>query len=92
MQVFCTAFLYLQFGFEIFWQNNFGAKAAKKMLVKLTTDQPTIRPTIPERILVDVLSTQSRERCKKVTFLKCGHKSTLAVPKYFSSHFDEFKN
>jgi hypothetical protein len=26
----------LQFGFVIFWQNDFGAKAAHKMLVKLT--------------------------------------------------------
>ncbi len=26
----------LQFGFVIFWQNDFGAKAAIKMLVKLT--------------------------------------------------------
>jgi hypothetical protein len=26
----------LQFGFEIFWQKDFGAKAAHKMLVKLT--------------------------------------------------------
>ncbi len=30
-------FLYLQFGFVIFWQKNIGAKAASKMLVKLTT-------------------------------------------------------
>jgi len=26
----------LQFGFAIFWQKDFGAKAAQKMLVKLT--------------------------------------------------------
>ncbi len=26
----------LQFGFVIFWQKNFGAKAAHKMMVKLT--------------------------------------------------------
>jgi hypothetical protein len=26
----------LQFGFENFWQKDFGAKAAQKMLVKLT--------------------------------------------------------
>jgi hypothetical protein len=26
----------LQFGFEIFWRKDFGAKAAHKMLVKLT--------------------------------------------------------
>jgi len=35
-KVFCTAFLCLQFGFEIFWQKDFGVKAAHKMLVKLT--------------------------------------------------------
>jgi hypothetical protein len=32
----CTAFMNLQFGFVILWQNAFGAKAALKMLVKLT--------------------------------------------------------
>jgi len=35
-KVFCTAFLWLQFGFLIFWHKNIGAKAAGKMLVKLT--------------------------------------------------------
>jgi hypothetical protein len=33
---FCAAFTCLQFGFVIFWQKDFGAKAAHKMLVKLT--------------------------------------------------------
>jgi hypothetical protein len=33
-----TAFKCLQFGFVIFWQKDFGAKAAHKMLVKLTPD------------------------------------------------------
>jgi hypothetical protein len=28
----------LQFGFVIFWQKDFGARAAHKMLVKLTPD------------------------------------------------------
>ena len=37
-KVFCTAFMCLQFGFVIFWQKKIGAKAAHKMLVKLTTD------------------------------------------------------
>jgi hypothetical protein len=36
MKVFCAAFMCLQFGFVIFWQKDFGAKAAHKMLVKLT--------------------------------------------------------
>jgi len=40
MKDFCAAFLYLQFGFVHFWQKNIGAKAACKMLVKLTTGQP----------------------------------------------------
>jgi hypothetical protein len=35
-QDFCTAFMCLQFGFVIFWGKDFGAKAAHKMLVKLT--------------------------------------------------------
>jgi hypothetical protein len=37
IKVFCTAFLKLQFGFVIFWYKNIGAKAACKMLMKLTT-------------------------------------------------------
>ncbi len=36
LKVFFTAFLYLQFGFEIFWQNNIVKKASCKMLIKLT--------------------------------------------------------
>ncbi len=35
-KVFCAAFTCLQFGFVIFWRKIFGAKAAHKMLVKLT--------------------------------------------------------
>ncbi len=34
--VFCAAFMCLQFGFVIFWQKDFAAKAAHKVLVKLT--------------------------------------------------------
>jgi len=37
-KVFCAAFIFLLFGFEIFWQKNFGAKAASKTLGKLTTE------------------------------------------------------
>ncbi len=33
---FCAAFMCLQFGFVIFWQKDFSAKPAHKMLVKLT--------------------------------------------------------
>jgi hypothetical protein len=35
-KVLCAAFMCLQFWFVIFWQKDFGAKAARKMLVKLT--------------------------------------------------------
>jgi hypothetical protein len=38
MNAFCAAFMCLQFGFVILWQKDFGAKAAHKMLVKLTPD------------------------------------------------------
>jgi len=37
-KVFGAAFYNLQFGFVIFWQNNIGAKAARKMLVKLAPE------------------------------------------------------
>jgi hypothetical protein len=33
---FCAAFTCLQFGFVIFWRKDFDAKAANKILVKLT--------------------------------------------------------
>jgi hypothetical protein len=33
---FCAAFMCLQFGLIIFWQKDFGAKAAHIMLMKLT--------------------------------------------------------
>jgi hypothetical protein len=39
MKVFCADFMCLQFGFVIFWQKDFGAKAAHKMLVKGTRCQ-----------------------------------------------------
>ena len=37
-KVLCSPFMCLQFGFVIFWQKDFGAKSAHKMLVKLTPD------------------------------------------------------
>jgi hypothetical protein len=40
MKVFSAAFMWLQFGLEIFWQKDFDAKAAHKM-VKLTPGQYT---------------------------------------------------
>jgi len=35
--VLCAAFLLLQCGFVIFWNKNNGAKAARKMFMKLTS-------------------------------------------------------
>jgi len=35
-KIYGAAFTCFQFGFAIYWQNDFGAKAAHKMLVKLT--------------------------------------------------------
>jgi len=35
-KMFSSAFLYLHFGFVIFWQNNIDSKTACKMLVRLT--------------------------------------------------------
>jgi hypothetical protein len=37
----------LQFGFVIFWQKEFGAKAAHKMLVKLTPGKPSLVASAP---------------------------------------------
>jgi hypothetical protein len=42
IEVFCPAFMCLQFGFVIFWQKDFGAKVAHKMLVKMTPVACTI--------------------------------------------------
>ncbi len=39
-KVLCAPFMCSQFRFVIFWRKNFGAKAAHKMLVKLTPDLP----------------------------------------------------
>jgi len=43
MRVFGAAFMCLQFGFVIFWQKDFGEKAAHKMLVKLTPGANVIK-------------------------------------------------
>jgi hypothetical protein len=37
--IFCAAFMCLQLEFVIFWRKDFGAKAAHKMLVKLTPEE-----------------------------------------------------
>jgi len=44
--MFCTAFLYLQFGFAILWQKNIGRKAAHKMLSKLTSKISSTHATL----------------------------------------------
>ncbi len=36
MKFFCATFMCLQYELVIFWQKDFGAKAAHKMLAKLT--------------------------------------------------------
>jgi hypothetical protein len=42
-KVLYAAFMCLQFGFLIFWQKDCGAKAAHKMLVKLTPEVKIIK-------------------------------------------------
>jgi hypothetical protein len=56
MIIFFKAFLYLQFGFVFFWENNIGFEAAHKMLMKLTTEWN-----------VDYYVTESRGRPNRVT-------------------------
>ncbi len=41
--MFCATLLFLQEGFVISFLNNIGAKAARKMLVKMTTERPQTR-------------------------------------------------
>jgi hypothetical protein len=48
-RVFCAAFMCFQIGFVIFWQKDFGTKAAHKMLVKLTPGWST-----PQRLLANI--------------------------------------
>jgi hypothetical protein len=52
----------LQFGFLIFWQQDFGAKAAHKMLVKLT----------PGQIFENQNNKKSRKKLK-VSLLGCAN-------------------
>jgi len=52
-KVFCAAFMCLQFGFVIFWREDFGAKVAHKMLVKLTPGANVIKLFLYEaRVIV----------------------------------------
>jgi hypothetical protein len=45
-KVFCAAFMCLQFGSVIFWRQDFGVKAANKMLVTLTPGCPSWKPCL----------------------------------------------
>jgi len=48
--IICAAFLCLLFGFVIFWQKGFGAKAAHKMLVKLAPSSLQIFDLYPSNV------------------------------------------
>jgi hypothetical protein len=52
MNVFCAAFRCLQFGSVILWQKDFGAKAAHKMLVKLTPEHKMTKTQV-DLLVVD---------------------------------------
>jgi hypothetical protein len=55
-KVLCAPFMCLQFGFVIFWQKDFGAKAAHIMLVKLTPASKAVAGTvIMEQIIFERL-------------------------------------
>ncbi len=47
--------MFLQFGFVIFWQKDFGAKAAHKIVVKLTTGVTGGSRTIDLSVMSQVL-------------------------------------
>jgi hypothetical protein len=52
MKLFCPAFMCLQFGSVIFWQKDFGTKAAHKMLVKLIPEHKMTK-TLVDLLVVD---------------------------------------
>jgi hypothetical protein len=52
---FGIAFMRSQFGFVIFWQKDFGAKAAHKIVVKLTSGGTGGSRTIDLRVMSPVL-------------------------------------
>jgi hypothetical protein len=55
-KVLCTAFKCLQLGFVIFWRKDFGAKAAHKMLVKLTPGGLISDPKVLVKKLVIIMT------------------------------------
>ncbi len=70
-KVLCTAFNCLQFGFVIFWQKDFGAKAAHKMLVKLTPASKAVaRTVIMEQIIFERLPLIREGDTEKVSHFK----------------------
>ena len=58
-KVLCEPFMCLQFGFVIFWQKDFGAKAAHKMLMKLTPGG-SMGPTY----VLHLLFSEKSQKCK----------------------------
>ncbi len=65
MKVFYTTFMCLQFGSVIFWQKDFCAKAAHKMLVKLTLG---VYLRIMSIIKIVVCTKRERESLVKIKF------------------------
>ncbi len=55
----CAAFLLLEFGFEMFWQNNIRAKTSCKMLDKLTTVEMSTKWNVAR---VEMSSTKRVEK------------------------------
>ncbi len=66
-KVLCPAFKCLQFGFVIFWRKDFGAKAAHKMLVKLTPGKPISTPWPSSTALSrwEPCLTEATGRCRR---------------------------
>lgn len=58
-KLFCAAFLLLQFGFEMFWQNNIRATTSCKMLDKLTTVEMSTKWNVAR---VEMSSTKRVEK------------------------------
>jgi hypothetical protein len=79
-KVFCAAFMCLQFGFVIFWQMDFGAKAAHKMLVKLTPDwqvKVIVLGKPFQSSLIFAIKARSRSLSCPVTSIRLGRKGPL---------------
>jgi len=66
MKLFCTAYFHLKFGFEIYWQKNIDAKAAYKMLGKMTTGSGSILGAILK--VMDLYNLNENSRQDPLTF------------------------